>query len=95
MNQRTYYSEEARQQAQRHQIVLAMAVAGISLSLGALGALLFAPTSGENVRREIRDQLAELMDQGRETRDSVAQDVRQNANQFRNHIEDRVEAIRE
>jgi len=85
--QRIYYSEESRKQAQRQTFVLAMAVAGVSLSLGAVIALLFAPTTGDNIRREIRDYLDELADQGKQVADNLEDTAQQNARKARKQIE--------
>jgi len=85
--QRIYYSEESRKQAQRHMFVLAMAVAGVSLSLGAVIALLFAPTTGDNIRREIRDYLDELAQQGKQVADELEETAQQNARKARKQIE--------
>ena len=94
MNNRVYYSENARQRAQRKQLIIVMAVAGISLGVGVIVSLLFAPDSGENVRSEIRDQLEELIERGTVvTRDAV-DGVSQQAQHVREEGEDKVKSAR-
>ncbi|MFW5692307.1 MAG: YtxH domain-containing protein [Chloroflexota bacterium] len=76
MNERIYYSEAARRRAQRQQLVLTLAVAGLSLSIGAIIALLFAPEAGEDVRQEVRDRLNEILDRYGEASQHIVEDVR-------------------
>lgn len=73
MNERVYYSDATRRNAQRQQMIIVMAVASVSLSLGALIALLFAPESGDAIRNEIKDQLDDLLKRGA----VVTQDARE------------------
>lgn len=94
MNQRIYYSEAAQRTSQRQQLILALAVASVSLSLGALIALLFAPDTGENIRHEIRDQLDELLERSSETSREAADNVRHNAERIRDDVEERINAAR-
>jgi len=92
VNERVYYSEEARRNAQRQQMIVAMAVAGVSLGLGAIIALLLAPDSGENIRDEIRNQLDELLERGSTaTRDAV-NNMGHQAQDVREQVEDRIKS---
>jgi gas vesicle protein len=93
MNERVYYSEEARRNAQRKQLIIALAVAGVSLSIGTLIALLFAPDSGENVRQEIRSQLDEILERGGEATRDATHDARQRAENMRGKVEDRINSM--
>lgn len=94
MSQRIYYSEAAQRTAERQQLILAMAVAGVSLSLGAIIALLFASDKGEDIRHEIRAQLDDLLERGSESSRQMAEDVRDNAERMRDNVEDRIKAAR-
>jgi len=86
-NQRIYYSEESRKQAERQTMILAMAVAGISLGVGAIIALLFAPSTGEDIRGEIRDYLDELAQQGKQVADELEETAQQEVRKARKQIE--------
>ncbi len=94
MSQRTYYSEEARKTAQRQQFILAMAVAGISLSLGALVALLFAPDTGENIRNEIRSVLDDIAEQSGDSAKDVFNNVSGQTHEMREQVKTQIKNIR-
>jgi gas vesicle protein len=52
-NDRIYYSQSAAMRAQRDRTMLAIVVLGLGLGIGAAMALLFAPRSGDETRREL------------------------------------------
>ncbi len=58
MADRTYYSQEAKEKAQRQQSFLMILLTGLGISIGAVLALLFAPKDGEELREELKGQVA-------------------------------------
>lgn len=87
MTDRVYYSSEAEQQARREQVVMALLVAGLSVSIGAVIALLFAPQSGAKTRHRVTEQI-----------DQVAANVQKNTDQVvkkvRDDLEQRLQNVR-
>jgi gas vesicle protein len=66
-NDRIYYSHEAEIYAMRNRGVLAMLFLIIGVGLGAIIALLLAPTSGKVIRQEFANNVEEKLQAGRET----------------------------
>jgi hypothetical protein len=81
MTDRVYYSSEAEQQARRERLVMAMLVAGLSLSVGAVIALLFAPQSGEKTRHQIGEQVDQVATNVQKNTDQVVKKVRDDLEQ--------------
>lgn len=65
-DRRIYYSEEAKQIAQQRQMVQVISAVLIGLVVGAGVALLFAPQSGQKLRRQIAQAIDEGYQRGRE-----------------------------
>lgn len=61
MSDRIYYSEESKQQAQREKFILVGLFASMSITLGAMIALLFAPRPGDETREQLSKQVTETM----------------------------------
>jgi hypothetical protein len=57
MNQRTYYSEEAKQRAMRERGIIVALMLSLGLGIGAALALLFAPKQGDELRHDLVDTL--------------------------------------
>lgn len=55
MNQRMYYSEEARERAQREKGMIVLLMLTLGVGIGTALALLFAPKSGEDMRDDLMD----------------------------------------
>lgn len=58
MADRTYYSQEAKEKAQRQQSFLMILLTGLGISIGAVLALLFAPKDGEELREDLMEQVS-------------------------------------
>ena len=96
MNNRIYYSHEAEQQVRREKLVLTMLVAGLSISIGAAIALIFAPQAGEKTRKQIGKQMEENLTKGLyTTTDGIREQVQEQASQVRDTINDRIQKIKE
>lgn len=79
MNQRTYYSEEARMREQRNMGLLAIFALAIGVGVGTVLALLFAPGEGE----ETREDLSHMMEKRVGT-------VEKQVNDLRKRLEERI-----
>ncbi|NDJ85050.1 MAG: YtxH domain-containing protein [Chloroflexi bacterium] len=90
MNQRVYYSQEAEQQARREQALLMMLFLGIGASVGAILALLFAPSSGSDTRQDIASLVEDSMNQGRDATNSAFQQIEAQISDLYKKIEDRL-----
>lgn len=58
MNERRYYSQEAKTQARRETVLLIAFALSVGVGIGSALALLFAPKSGD----DLRDDLAHMME---------------------------------
>lgn len=87
MNNRIYYSQEAEEQAKRHQVLVGVLFAAFGLTIGAAVALLFAPRSGDQVRRDLASSLHE----GSEASNDVLKRLERDFADFRKKVEDRVQ----
>lgn len=86
MNDRIYYSHEAKQQAQRQKMVLLMMVAGLSIGIGAMISLLFAPQSGDKTREQLNDQMSDAVHQGRKVAKNAGEQLRQNTEKMMENL---------
>jgi len=62
MNERTYYSQEAADRARRNRMTLAATAFSLGAGVGAMVALLLAPSSGEKLRSILTDTLEDSYD---------------------------------
>lgn len=79
MNERRYYSEEAKMEAQRERGLLVLLMLGLGLGVGAALALLFAPKAGEDIREDLSHVFDRRMG-----------GLEKQVNDLRNRIEDRI-----
>ncbi|GAB5493360.1 MAG: hypothetical protein Phog2KO_35750 [Phototrophicaceae bacterium] len=79
MSQRTYYSEEAKQQAQMKTTIIVAICIGLGVTMGTIIAMLFAPQSGEATREELSD-----------ASNSALNNLQSQVNDLRKRLEDRV-----
>ncbi|HLV33572.1 MAG TPA: YtxH domain-containing protein [Spirillospora sp.] len=84
MNNRIYYSQEAEQQAKRQQTLAMILFAALGVTIGAAVALLFAPKSGDQIRRELSSAL-----EGTDTSGDTLKRLEREFSDFRNRIEER------
>ena len=93
MSDRIYYSEEAKQQAQRNNLVLVMMVAGLSVGIGAMISLLFAPQSGNDTREQLSEQMNDTVHKGQKVAKSASKQLRDNTDKAINNLNNRVQQI--
>lgn len=90
MTNRIYYSEEAKTYARRQNILFMMFALGVGLTIGAFLALLFAPAKGENTREEIASTVTGSLASGRNTTQTVLEQLRQELAALRKSVEQRI-----
>ena len=78
MSQRTYYSEEAKQQAQLKTTVIVALCLALGATIGTVIAILFAPQSGDATREELGDAT-----------NSALNNLQNQVNDLRKRLEDR------
>jgi gas vesicle protein len=91
MNQRIYYSKEAELQAQREKIAVIALFLSLGLGIGAVLALLFAPRSGEEIRKDLASTLEDGLDSGVETSKKALSRVEKDLKDLREWVEDRLD----
>ena len=94
MNERTYYSREAEDQARREQMLYAVLFVLLGLVLGAVLALLFAPERGEDTRDEIGSALNDRLHEGRNSTQHTIRRLERDFADLRHKVEDRLAEMR-
>jgi len=72
-NHRMYYSQEAEKRAQREKLMLVILVAGVSMSISTIIALLFAPQPGDKTRQQISEQVNEAVTRARKAAENAGE----------------------
>jgi hypothetical protein len=78
MNQRTYYSEEAKHRVRRDTTLMISVFLALGISIGTALAMLFAPKSGNETREDIA-----------EATDGAVKKLESKFNEFRKEVESR------
>jgi gas vesicle protein len=86
-NDRVYYSHDAEMQAMRDRTVLTLVFLAFGLGIGAVLALLFAPTSGKKARRELTKSVEESLKDGREALEPVMKRVEKEFEELQKNVE--------
>jgi hypothetical protein len=87
MSQRTYYSEEAERRAKRDQLVVVGVFLALGLSIGTAIAMLFAPQSGDETRRQLSENVEKQMKDGRKVTETAIERLERNVDQLRERME--------
>lgn len=95
MSERTYYSREAEQQAQREKLGLVILASLLGFGFGSIIAFLFAPQAGDKTRHQLEEQVGHVVADGRKTANRVASDLRENTEEWRENVEKRLKAVGE
>lgn len=90
MSERIYYSHEAAQRAYRERVVMALIVAGFGIGIGAVLALLLAPRTGEETRRQLGESIEQANKHGRAAAETAFQNVREGASKLHDEVENRL-----
>lgn len=90
MSDRVYYSREAEMRAQRERTMMAIVLLGFGLGVGAIMALLFAPRSGEEVRRDITDRIEPGLERARDVTSHTVENLQRDLTRLRDEMESRI-----
>lgn len=90
MSDRMYYSQEAEQRARRDKLMLILLTTGLSVTIGALIAMLFAPQTGDEFREQIGEQVGDTIAKGRKLAESASDRVAEQAGKLREEAQDRL-----
>lgn len=90
MNDRMYYSREAEARAQRQFFVTAVFVAALSVGIGAVIAMFFAPRPGSELREDAAHLGREAADRGRELAERAAEEAQRSLRKAQQSVEDRL-----
>lgn len=86
MNNRVYYSQEAEQQVKRQQTLAVVLFTALGITVGAIMALLFAPKSGDRMRRE----LSSTLNEGVEASNDALKQLEREFADFRKQVDERL-----
>jgi gas vesicle protein len=90
MNDRIYYSREAEMQAMRERAIAIGVFMAMGLGIGAVLALMFAPKSGNQVRKELAAGVEDRLDSGREATNKTLHRLEKDFNDLRKRVEERL-----
>lgn len=89
-NDRIYYSHDAEMHAMRDRTVLTLVFLMFGLGIGAVLALLFAPSSGKKVRDNLAKSVGEGLNTGQEAIEPVVKRLEKEFGELRKSVEDRL-----
>lgn len=89
-NERVYYSQEAEMRAMRDRTALILVFMVSGLGIGAILALLFAPSSGKTTRKEISESVDDGLHASRETVEPIIKRLEEQFNDLRKNVEERL-----
>ena len=88
--ERTYYSREAEMRVAREQLALTLMCVLLGLGVGSMLALMFAPTTGERLRRELGHILENSVNSGRERVEPTIAQLEREFSDLRQKVEARL-----
>ncbi len=89
-NDRVYYSHDAETQAKREMIAFTTLALTLGLGIGALLALLLAPSSGKKARHDLAQSLGENWENGRDAVDPMVKRIDEKFGELLKNIEERI-----
>jgi gas vesicle protein len=89
-NDRVYYSHDAETHAMRVRTVLTLIFLTFGLGIGAILALLFAPTSGKKTRHELAKSVEDGLNSGRDALEPVVRRLEAEFAEMRKNVEERL-----
>jgi len=90
MSDRVYYSRDAEMRAQRERTMMAIVLLGFGLGVGAIMALLFAPRSGEEVRRDLTDRIEPGLERARDVTNHTVENLQRDLTRLRDEMDSRI-----
>jgi len=89
-NDRVYYSHDAETLAKREMTALTMLALTLGLGIGALLALLFAPSSGKKARHDLAKSMGEDWENGRDAVDPMVKRLEEKFGKLLKNFEERI-----
>ncbi|MBZ0307563.1 MAG: YtxH domain-containing protein [Anaerolineae bacterium] len=89
-NDRIYYSHDAEMHAMRDRTILTLVFLTFGLGIGAILALLFAPSSGKKTRHGLAESVGDGLNTGREAVEPMMKRLEEQFNELRKNVEDRL-----
>jgi gas vesicle protein len=89
-NERTYYSHDAEMRAMGEKTKLAVLTLALGLGIGAVLAILFAPSSGQKTRDELASSVEDTVNTGRDAVAPIVKRVGEEISELRKTVEERV-----
>ncbi len=90
MNERIYYSHEAEMQANRERALVIGIFMLLGLGIGAALALLFAPKSGSQIRKELAAGVEDRFEGGRDATGKALQRLEKEFSDLRKRVDERL-----
>lgn len=90
MSDRIYYSREAEVRAQRERTMTAIVLLGFGLGVGAILALLFAPRSGEEIRKDLSERIEDGSERARKVTEHTVETLQRDLSRLRDDMETRI-----
>jgi gas vesicle protein len=94
MNNRIFYSQEAEAKAMRKITLLTVLWLTLGLGIGAIMALLYAPTAGKKTRRNLTKNFVEGLSSGQDALDPVIKRLEKEVGELRDTVEERIAKMR-
>ena len=87
-NDRIYYSHDAEMHSMRNRIVVTLVFLMLGSGIGAILALLFAPSSGQSTRRDLANSVEEGLQSGREAVHPIVKQVKKELGDLQKTVEE-------
>ena len=87
---RTYYSHEAEQRAERERLKLVIVCLMFGLGIGSVLALLFAPAEGKRIREDLRRTVEESVHNGRDRVEPAVDNLEKEVHNLRKKVVERL-----
>ena len=92
-NDRIYYSHDSEKHAMRAMIRLTLLFLVIGVGIGAVLALLFAPTSGKKTRAELAKTVEDGWQTGRDAVEPMVKHLEQDFDELHKNVEERISSL--
>jgi gas vesicle protein len=89
-NDRVYYSHDAETRAKREMATFTMLALMLGLGIGALLALLLAPSSGKKARHDLAKSMGENWENGRDAVDPMVKRLEEKFGDLLKNVEERI-----
>ena len=89
----SYYSHDLEKHAMRAMIRLTLLFLAIGVGIGAVLALLFAPTSGKKTRAELAKTVEDGWQTGRDAVEPMVKHLEQDFDELHKNVEERISSL--